>query len=131
MPDELARRIAVASEGNVRRALLMLETCRVQQYGQSPRILCGVCAGPRPIRRRAPLPSPPPPAYGCDRYPFSETQPIEIPDWQRYIRDMAMNILSEQSPRRCDGRAARQGPMPQRCADAGAGDSGPVGPATE
>ena len=39
---------------------------------------------------------------GCrsNRYPFSDTQPIELPDWQRYIRDMAMNIITEQSPRR-------------------------------
>ena len=32
LPDDLAQRIAVASERNVRRAILMLETCRVHQY---------------------------------------------------------------------------------------------------
>ena len=33
LPDDLAQRIAVTSERNVRRAILMLETCRVHQYG--------------------------------------------------------------------------------------------------
>jgi len=32
MPPELARRIAEMSSRNLRRALLMCETCRVQQY---------------------------------------------------------------------------------------------------
>jgi len=32
LPNELAERIAVQSNGNLRRAILFLETCKVQQY---------------------------------------------------------------------------------------------------
>ncbi|XP_012273877.1 replication factor C subunit 3 [Orussus abietinus] len=36
LPDELARRIADASDRNLRRAILMFEACRVEQYPLSP-----------------------------------------------------------------------------------------------
>ncbi|CAB0041263.1 unnamed protein product [Trichogramma brassicae] len=36
LPDELAERIATTSERNLRRALLMLETCRVEQIPYTP-----------------------------------------------------------------------------------------------
>jgi replication factor C subunit 3/5 len=35
------------------------------------------------------------------RYPFTDTQTIDLPDWQRYVGEVARNILSEQTPRRC------------------------------
>ncbi|ETV93822.1 hypothetical protein H310_12385 [Aphanomyces invadans] len=58
----LAVEIAKKSERNLRRALLMLETCRVQQY------------------------------------PFSPTQPIQLPEWEEYICGLAKDVLQEQSP---------------------------------
>uniref|UniRef100_A0A2Z5U5W7 Replication factor C subunit 3 n=1 Tax=Reticulitermes speratus TaxID=60591 RepID=A0A2Z5U5W7_9NEOP len=36
LPNELAERIAVQSNGNLRRAILFLETCKVQQYPFQP-----------------------------------------------------------------------------------------------
>jgi len=36
LPTELARRIAIKSDRNLRRALLACEVCRVQQYPFSP-----------------------------------------------------------------------------------------------
>lgn len=65
LPEALATRIAQASERNLRKAILMLEACRVQQY------------------------------------PFTDSQQIELPDWQRYTQQVAANIMAEQSPRRC------------------------------
>lgn len=73
LPEALATRIAQASERNLRKAILMLEACRVQQY------------------------------------PFTDSQQIELPDWQRYTQQVAANIMAEQSPRRCvPGWAGRE-----------------------
>lgn len=63
LPEGLAKRIAASSERNLRRAILSLEACKVQQY------------------------------------PFSETQPVQQPDWQLFISALADEILTEQSPK--------------------------------
>jgi replication factor C subunit 3/5 len=62
LPLDLADRIAEKSDGNLRRAVLMLEACR------------------------------------AERYPFVEKQPIVEPDWERYLKETAFQIVQEQSP---------------------------------
>ncbi|KND00379.1 replication factor C subunit 5 [Spizellomyces punctatus DAOM BR117] len=64
IPEAFATRLAEAANGNLRRAILMLEAARIQQY------------------------------------PFEDNQEIAITDWERVIKDMAMDILGEQSPAR-------------------------------
>ena len=34
------------------------------------------------------------------RYPFEENQPVEVADWEAYIREIAADMVSEQSPKR-------------------------------
>lgn len=62
IPRDLAERIAVQSDRNLRRAILLLEATRVQQY------------------------------------PFTSNQKIMELDWQVYLRETAIQILSDQSP---------------------------------
>mmetsp|Transcript_9376 Transcript_9376/g.15431 ORF Transcript_9376/g.15431 Transcript_9376/m.15431 type:complete len:356 (-) Transcript_9376:907-1974(-) len=64
LSEKLAERMALASERNLRRALLILESSRVQQY------------------------------------PFSDDQQIPPTDWEKYISDIARDILEEQTPAR-------------------------------
>eukprot|EP00741_Cyanophora_paradoxa_P003432 tig00000704_g3335.t1 len=64
LPESLAQRIAEASDRNLRRAILMLEACKVQQY------------------------------------PFTNDQQIPIADWERFIQEIARDILDEQSSKR-------------------------------
>ena len=61
--QEVIKEIAQQCERNLRRAILALEACRVQQY------------------------------------PFSETQAVQLPDWQLFLRALADEILHEQSPK--------------------------------
>jgi replication factor C subunit 3/5 len=63
LPDGLATKISHSCERNLRRALLTLEACKVQQY------------------------------------PFSESQPVQQPDWQLFLSAVADDILAEQSPK--------------------------------
>eukprot|EP00455_Lapot_gusevi_P055057 TRINITY_DN8922_c0_g1_i1.p1 TRINITY_DN8922_c0_g1~~TRINITY_DN8922_c0_g1_i1.p1 ORF type:complete len:355 (-),score=44.82 TRINITY_DN8922_c0_g1_i1:150-1214(-) len=39
-------------------------------------------------------------ASHVERYPFTDEQKVQLPDWQRFIQDMAAKILQEQSPKR-------------------------------
>ncbi|KAL5257205.1 hypothetical protein ACHWQZ_G012216 [Mnemiopsis leidyi] len=64
LPPELAERIIAQSERNMRRALLMCETCKVQQY------------------------------------PLSPDQTVDDPDWMTFVKQTAMKIIEEQSPKR-------------------------------
>jgi len=64
IPKVFADRLIVACEGNMRRALLMLEASKNQQY------------------------------------PFKDDQDIALPDWERFLADIAKDILEEQSPKR-------------------------------
>tara|TARA_B110001452_G_scaffold212370_1_gene182961 strand:- start:216 stop:1292 length:1077 start_codon:yes stop_codon:yes gene_type:complete len=63
LPSELALRISTSCERNLRRSILTLEACKVQQY------------------------------------PFSETQHVQLPDWQLFINAVADEVLQEQSPK--------------------------------
>lgn len=36
----------------------------------------------------------------CDRYPFTDTQPVQTTDWELYVVEIANDIISEQSPKR-------------------------------
>jgi len=36
----------------------------------------------------------------CFRYPFSADQPVTEPDWEVYLRETAMMIVQQQSPKR-------------------------------
>ncbi|EFN55071.1 hypothetical protein CHLNCDRAFT_35851 [Chlorella variabilis] len=64
LPVPLAKRLAAASERNLRRALLSLEACKVAQY------------------------------------PFAEDQEVAAPDWELYIREIAADVMLEQTPKR-------------------------------
>ncbi|KAJ3039923.1 Subunit of heteropentameric Replication factor C (RF-C) [Rhizophlyctis rosea] len=64
LPDTFAKRIAEESKGNMRKAVLMLEAARVQQY------------------------------------PFSPSQEPIPTDWEVFIRELAVYILTEQTPGR-------------------------------
>ncbi|KAL4452110.1 hypothetical protein ABPG75_007772 [Micractinium tetrahymenae] len=64
LPPALAQRLAAGCDRNLRRALLSLEACRVQQY------------------------------------PFREDQQVAEPDWELYIKEIAADVLGEQSPKR-------------------------------
>ncbi len=61
-PPQLLMRIAQSSGQNLRRAVLMMEACKV------------------------------------DTYPFTETQEIQLPDWERFISSMADAMIRDQSP---------------------------------
>jgi replication factor C subunit 3/5 len=63
LPKQIAAKIAANSKGNLRRAILMLETSKVQKY------------------------------------PFSADQPLQIPDWERFVSSIVSDVLMEQSPR--------------------------------
>jgi replication factor C subunit 3/5 len=63
LPLELAMRISASCERNLRRSVLTLEACKVQQY------------------------------------PFSDSQPVQLPDWQLFINAIADEVLFEQSPK--------------------------------
>ncbi|CAG9460735.1 unnamed protein product [Pedinophyceae sp. YPF-701] len=65
LPPPLAARIALASERNLRKALLSLESCRVQ---------AGTGALP-------------------------ENMDVQLADWELYIKTIATDIVSEQSPK--------------------------------
>ena len=62
LPAEFSAKVARASERNMRRALLLLEASRVQQY------------------------------------PFTADQDVQLADWERYVSQIAREILAEQSP---------------------------------
>ncbi|KAJ3300234.1 Subunit of heteropentameric Replication factor C (RF-C) [Borealophlyctis nickersoniae] len=64
LPEVFAKRVADQAKGNMRKAILMLEAARVQQY------------------------------------PFSDKQEIIPTDWEAFIRDVAISIMSEQTPNR-------------------------------
>eukprot|EP01027_Heterolobosea_sp_BB2_P016213 GEZU01023104.1.p1 GENE.GEZU01023104.1~~GEZU01023104.1.p1 ORF type:complete len:442 (-),score=75.48 GEZU01023104.1:121-1368(-) len=61
LPPKFAERIAVASDRNLRRALLMMEASKVEQY------------------------------------PFKDDQQVRVPDWERFIEDIAKDLINEQS----------------------------------
>lgn len=69
LPDELAVNIARSSNRNLRRALLMLESCHVTNRDESPR--------------------------GA----LKANTPIPHTDWERYISQLAAGIVREQSPK--------------------------------
>ena len=109
LPLELARRIAEKSSRNMRRALLLCEACRVQQYVymylshtsllESLILLCITCS----LYIRVDV-------YMCVcvcvieflhyRYPFSEDQTIPECDWEVFLRETAAMIIEQQSPQR-------------------------------
>ncbi len=108
LPVPLADRIATASNRNLRRAILMLETCKVKQNPlsdtqvQPPRImhialqefcifvLLATVAwlSPQCLVISTHFP-----------YDFSH-QEVEPADWERYVAIIACNIMEEQSPQR-------------------------------
>ncbi|KAI9919153.1 hypothetical protein PsorP6_012207 [Peronosclerospora sorghi] len=81
--------IAIKSERNLRRALLMLETCRVQQW-----VFVVVLRTYRKTFILTLLTL----DVCCSRYPFSPEQQIQLPAWEEYICTLAKIVLQEQSP---------------------------------
>lgn len=74
LPTELAQRIAESSGRNVRKAILTLESCKVQASASTSS------------------------AAGASSLPGN--MEIQLPDWEIYIRDTARKILGEQSAAR-------------------------------
>ncbi|KAJ3357027.1 Replication factor C (RF-C) subunit [Kappamyces sp. JEL0680] len=72
LPSTLAVEIASVCEGNMRKAILMLEALYVQKY-----------------------------SAWCNRYryPFTEHQPLPTTDWELFIQDIASCIMRDQSPK--------------------------------
>lgn len=64
LPPEMASRIAEKSGRNLRRALLMCEACKVQQY------------------------------------PFNPDRDVSEPDWEIFLRETAVMVAQQQSPKR-------------------------------
>jgi replication factor C subunit 3/5 len=109
LPVPLADRIATASNRNLRRAILMLETCKVKQNPlsdtqvQPPRVmhfdlhfrfaflLTSNC--------RLAVPSMPGNLHTLFLR-FVLHQEVEPADWERYVAIIACNIMEEQSPQR-------------------------------
>ena len=78
---DVARKVSMNCSRNIRRAILMLETCKVQQ------------SIPPAIANNANPSQPKPPGAAVALIP-----PIAVPDWELYIAKIAKDILSEQSP---------------------------------
>ena len=84
LPADFAIRLAEKSERNLRRALLMLEACKVQQWVDQFHMYS---------------------IFLYDaiifyfRYPFNIKQEIVEPDWEVYLRETGQKMVSEQSPK--------------------------------
>lgn len=81
VPPGLAARVAVASDRNLRRALLAAEVCRAQAASAG-----GGGGG----------------AAGASGLPTAlpDDAPVHAADWQLYCREIAGDIVAEQSPKR-------------------------------
>jgi len=82
LPPQFASKLAVEANGNLRKALLMLESSKATQY----------CIFHKPH------------LTFC-RYPFTADSPVQRMDWEVFIESIASQILSDQSPARfviCD-----------------------------
>ncbi|KAK9747348.1 Replication factor C C-terminal domain [Popillia japonica] len=89
VPVELAKRIAEKSNRNLRRSLLMLEACKVQQYPFTSNQNITEPDWSLFIRMLE--------ACKVQQYPFTSNQNITEPDWSLFIRNMAKLIIQEQS----------------------------------
>lgn len=78
--NDLVTKISTSCNRNIQRALLMLETCKVQASGS---------AGHAPA---------PPGSSQTVSAALLVVPPIPLPDWEVYIQRMAREILQEQSP---------------------------------
>jgi len=83
IPPALAARLAVLAERNLRRALLAAEVCRAQAGA------AGAAAGGGGGATSNALPT-----------ALPEDCPVHAADWQLYCREVAGDIVTEQSPRR-------------------------------
>ena len=81
LPVDLANRIGEKSQRNLRRALLMLQTCVTQKWDlifkKLKNIICCFI-----------------------RVPLTKDQQIIEPDWEIYLRDTARMIGEQQTPQR-------------------------------
>lgn len=107
LPPMLAARLVKDSKRNLRRALLNLEACKVRQYPFTENTVRACDFVPRPAARHS---------TPCCFYPSAFVclvvyllliavlcwclQPVEIPDWEKFIADMAASILEQQTPQR-------------------------------
>lgn len=82
LPVDLAQRIGEKSQRNLRRALLMLQTCVTQKYD---RVFEEFFHSDELCFRRIPL---------------TKDQTIMEPDWEVYLRDTARMIGEQQTPQR-------------------------------
>ena len=80
LPQQLAARIAERSGRNLRRAILMVEACKVRSHTPECRDLIG--------------------PFQVAQYPFSPDQEIQELDWELYVKETAAQIVAEQSPRK-------------------------------
>ena len=89
LPAEFAASVAKESKRNMRRALLMLEACKVQQ--------CVALS----LRGPPVLPAQRARVGVLHRYPFRAGQKVQKTDWEVFIQGLARSITQEQSPARC------------------------------
>ena len=90
LPEELALRIAQYSERNLRRALLMLEACRVQQYP-----FTATQEVSESFFVQALVSAPPPRYLPTALFPYLQ---VKVADWEDYISKLANQLVQEQSP---------------------------------
>jgi hypothetical protein len=115
LPEKLALRISMASERNLRRALLMLEACRVQQHPFSPDQEVGTrgcCRWPPRVHRSDLLPHTKAlhqqwrRTIGLllhGRLMHCRRSQVEVSDWEAYIAKLARLMTQEQSPQQVCG----------------------------
>jgi len=118
LPNELAERLALQAHGNLRKALLTLEAARVRArvrvrisgFRESLRASARVRT-PRKKKKKKqhgslafipllPLsPARPLPQFAqVTMYPFDPKQEVKQADWEKYIDNIALEMLREQSP---------------------------------
>lgn len=84
-------RIAAASNRNLRRAVLMLESAKTRECGLR-RPSCG--SSHAAVRCRA------------ARSACNPDSPVQTTDWERFIAGVADDMINEQTPQRCAAREA-------------------------
>lgn len=102
IPPGFTGRIAAQSNRSLRRAILLFETCRVQQLRFLAHIVDLYQLGSLILFQYFTCKLILVFCYFNFRYPFTSNQAIPPMDWEQYITEIASDILQEQSPKRCD-----------------------------
>ncbi|BBN67973.1 ATPase family associated with various cellular activities, partial [Prunus dulcis] len=90
LPSGFAARIAEKSNRCLRRAILSLETCRVQQLSSIVLLI------DHQLHQAVLFVL----FLLCTMYPFTSNQAIPPMDWEEYVSEIASDVMKEQSPKR-------------------------------